>query len=451
MNSPVGKDAVKQALSAHAAIGLLASALLYLVCLTGALAVIGEEWQRIEQPDAPEMSAIAPEAVQKAVTRVLSDEKALKKTSHLYVHLPTPGLPRTTITTDHRAVHVDRTGKVAGREENGWTEFLSALHYQLHLPGIIGLTIVGMLGVMMVALSLSGLIAHPRIFRDAFRLRARDRGGIGLADWHNRLGVWTLPFSLAIALTGAMIGMASITGYGLAASFYEGDLEKVYAPIFGGEGKADAHDAPPPDVAAALRDMASRAPQAQPYYAIVHDPLTRGQHVQIIATHPRRLIFGEYYDYDAAGRFRGKAGLSDGALGRQVAASTYNLHFGNYGGLIVKIAYIAFGIALCAIIATGTSIWLGKRERRGLHHPRLRNGWDGVVWGIPAALAMTLAARLIVGPDAPLIAIFWGLLAIILGLSIAWPPQRAMRTRLQQLLAFALIASLIGMALPKPG
>lgn len=451
MNSPVGKDAVKQALSAHAAIGLLASALLYLVCLTGALAVIGEEWQRIEQPDAPEMSAIAPEAVQKAVTRVLSDEKALKKTSHLYVHLPTPGLPRTTITTDHRAVHVDRTGKVAGREENGWTEFLSALHYQLHLPGIIGLTIVGILGVMMVALSLSGLIAHPRIFRDAFRLRARDRGGIGLADWHNRLGVWTLPFSLAIALTGAMIGMASITGYGLAASFYEGDLEKVYAPIFGGEGNADAHDAPPPDVAAALRDMASRAPQAQPYYAIVHDPLTRGQHVQIIATHPRRLIFGEYYDYDAAGRFRGKAGLSDGPLGRQVAASTYNLHFGNYGGLIVKIAYIAFGIALCAIIATGTSIWLGKRERRGLHHPRLRNGWDGVVWGIPAALAMTLAARLIVGPDAPLIAIFWGLLAIILGLSIAWPPQRAVRTRLQQLLAFALIASLIGMALPKPG
>ena len=41
--------------------------------------------------------------------------------------------------------------------------------------------------------ALTGVLAHPRIFRDAFRLRARDRGGIGLADWHNRLGVWTLP------------------------------------------------------------------------------------------------------------------------------------------------------------------------------------------------------------------------------------------------------------------
>lgn len=451
MNSPIGKDAVKQALSAHAAIGLLASALLYLVCLTGALAVIDEEWQRIEQPDAPEMAAIAPEAVQKAVAQVLDDEKALKKTSHLYVHLPTPGLPRTTITTDHRAVHVEQSGQIAGREENGWTEFLGKLHYQLHLPGIIGLTIVGILGVMMVALSLSGIIAHPRIFRDAFRLRARDRGGIGLADWHNRLGVWTLPFSLAIALTGAMIGMAAVTGYGLAASFYEGDMERVYAPIFGGEGKANAHDAPPPDVAAALRDMTSRATQAQPYYAIIHDPLTRGQHVQIIATHPRRLIFGEYYDYDAAGRFRGKAGLSDGALGQQVAASSYNLHFGNYGGLIVKIAYLAFGIALCAIIATGTSIWLGKRERRGLHHPRLRNAWDGVVWGIPAVLAITLAVRLIAGQDTPLIAIFWGLLALVLGLSIAWPPLRAVRTRLQQLLGLALVACLIGAVLPQLG
>src|SRR3546814_10170698 len=109
---------------------------------------------------------------------------------HLYVHLPVPDLPRATITTDSQAVHVDQAGAIAGPEGNAWSEFLLAVHYRLNIPGLIGLILVGILGVMIVALSLSGVIAHPRIFRDAFRLRARDKEGVGLADWHNRLSVW---------------------------------------------------------------------------------------------------------------------------------------------------------------------------------------------------------------------------------------------------------------------
>src|SRR5690606_36346593 len=116
---------------------------------------------------------------------------------------------------------------------------------------------------------------------------------------------------------------------------------------------------------------------------------------------------GETYEFGADGSYHGKVGLSDGHLGQQLAASTYNLHFGNYGGLPVKIAYVVFGLALTIVVATGTSIWLGKRQRRGLHEPRLRAGWDGVIWGVPLALALTLLARILLGNGAPLIAIFW--------------------------------------------
>ena len=49
---------VKRALSAHAAIGLLAGALLYIVCLSGTLLVFYEEWQRFEQPSPPQMTEI---------------------------------------------------------------------------------------------------------------------------------------------------------------------------------------------------------------------------------------------------------------------------------------------------------------------------------------------------------------------------------------------------------
>ena len=44
---------VKRALSAHAAIGLLTGALLYIVCLSGTLLVFYEEWQWFEQATPP--------------------------------------------------------------------------------------------------------------------------------------------------------------------------------------------------------------------------------------------------------------------------------------------------------------------------------------------------------------------------------------------------------------
>lgn len=444
MNSPISKDMVKQALSAHAAVGLIASAVLYLICLTGAVVVFAQEWQRIEQPAVPEMASIAPDKVQTAVNQVLYSEKGKAKTTHLFIHLPSEDLPRTTVTTDHQAVHVDAEGRVAGREENAWTEFLDHLHYQLHLPSTLGLIIVGVFGMMMVMLSISGIIAHPRIFRDAFRLRARDKGGVGLADWHNRLGVWTLPFSIAIAFTGAMIGLAVMTSYGIATGFYGGKVEAVYAPIFGGEAKADTRPAGLPDAATALRRMAQLYPDAKPTYVVLHDPMTVGQHIQIIATHPRRLIFGEYYNFDAAGRFIGRTGMSDGPVGQQVAASMYNLHFGNYGGLPVKFAYLLFGLALCVIIATGTSLWLGKRERRGLYQPRLRNGWDAVIWGIPLALAITFATRLTIGNDAPLAAVFWLSTMLIIGAALILPPHYGIGRNLRRALSLGLAACTAG-------
>ncbi|WP_432770755.1 MAG: PepSY domain-containing protein [Sphingopyxis sp.] len=442
MTLAVSKDAVQRALSAHAAIGLLASALLYLICLTGTVVVFYQEWQRIEQPAAPEMTAIAPDAVQRGVAAVLATEADKPGTTHLYVHMPVDGLPRATVITDHQAFHIGADGRIAAPEENAWSEFLLGAHYALNIPGLVGMTIVGIFGVMMLALSLSGVIAHPRIFRDAFRLRARDNHGVGLADWHNRLSVWTLPFGLAIALTGAMIGLGVVGAYGLAAAFYKNDLDAAYAPIFGEEHAQDARAAPLADVAAPLAYMAANHPGVRPTYVILHDPQTRGQHVQIIAAHPRRLIYGESYNFGADGAYHGKVGLSDGHMGQQLAASTYNLHFGNFGGLPVKIVYVLLGLALTVVVATGTSIWLGKRQRRGLHEPRLRAGWDGVIWGVPLALALTFLARLLLGNAAPLIAIFWTLTVAIPLLAMALPARRP-KALLQYLLCGALVMALL--------
>ncbi|MFS0738600.1 PepSY-associated TM helix domain-containing protein [Sphingomonas sp. 1P06PA] len=433
MNLMPSPAVVKKGLSAHAAIGLLAGALLYLVCLSGSLLVFYEELQRAEQGAAPEMARIDPDAVQRGIAAVMASERGKPPTTHLYVHLPVPELPRATITTDSQAVHLDAQGAIVMPEENAWSDFLYALHYTLHLPGAIGMAIVGILGMLMVALAITGLVAHPRIFRDAFRLRTRHKGGVALADWHNRLSVWTLPFGLALSITGAVIGLGGVTAWFLAERYYGGDVEAAYAPVFGDEPEHNAARAPVPDAAAALRYMGATYPQVAISYVVLHDPGTAGQHVQLVGGHPRRLIFGEYYAFDAAGRFKGTAGLADGAIGKQAAASNYSLHFGNYGGLPVKIAYALFGLALTVVSATGVYIWLGKRERRGTREPRLRAAWHGVVWGAPVAFGATLVARFALGNGAPFIAIFWS----VLGLCIIGLVLRAGRGAAQKPLSYS--------------
>ena len=302
---------VKRALSAHAAIGLLAGALLYIVCLSGTLLVFYEEWQRFEQATPPQMTQIDPDAVQRGMEALLATEQGKTPTTHFYVDMPLAELPTTRVITDTQQMHLDAEGRLAGPEQIEWANFLYGLHYTLNIPvaqGLVGITLVGILGMLMIALALSGVIAHPKIFRDAFRLRARHSGGVALSDWHNRLSVWTLPFTLAIAVTGSVIGLATVSATVLAQRYYGGDTEALYATMFGEEGKPDPAPAPLPDVATALRYMEAHYPGVRVTYVTVHEPGTAGQQVQIVAEHPRRLIFGEYYLFDSAGRFEGTAG-----------------------------------------------------------------------------------------------------------------------------------------------
>jgi len=436
---------VRRALGGHASVGLLVGALLYLIALSGSVIVIHDRWQRWEQPGIAETQALSPVAVQAAMTAMLAREAAAGKprTTHLYVRIPTPALPRAVVTTDNGAAYVDGRGRIVGREAHSWTEFVIGLHEYLHLPATWGLMLVGALGVAMASLVVTGVLAHPRIVRDAFCLRTRQDPQIARADWHNRLGVWTLPFALALALTGAFIGLGGV-GFGVLARAYTGgDLEKAYAPIFGHEPAADPAAAPLADAAAAIRAVHARVPDAVPTYVIVHDPGTRGSHVQVIATHPRRLIYGETYAFDAAGGWRGPVGLADGPLGRQAAASTYNLHFGNYAGLPVEIAYMLGGLALCVVTATGTSLWLGKRRRRGLGSTRMEAAWTVIVWGSPLLLVLTAWLRGAAGPDAPLVAAFWTALALALAAAAARPGWIA-AARLRSATFASLVATGIG-------
>lgn len=406
-------DRVARALDAHSALALAIGGVLYILAVTGTLSVFNLELQRWEQPGAPEMAAIAPSAAEAAARLVFESEDT--PTTHLYINFPQPGLPRTVITTDTQAFYATADGRIAGEESFPWTQFLLDLHYYLHLPHTLGIIVVGAFGALLLGLSLSGFLAHPRIFRDAFTFR-RGAGRLTLADVHNRLSVWTAPFHIANALTGAILGLATILAFTIAGARFDGDTAAVFSPIFGGEAPIQEGPSPLAEIAGPLDFMATAYPSVRTAFYILHDPGLQGQRSQIIAKHPDRLIFGEYYNFDADGGFLGTTGISDGTVGQQIAGSVYNVHFGNWGGLPVKVAYVIFGVALSAIIATGLHIYFARRREKGRAAPRLEAAWAGLVWGTPAVLAATMVAAVAgLSVEGALIAVFW----VGLGLLIA--------------------------------
>jgi uncharacterized iron-regulated membrane protein len=328
---------------------------------------------------------------------------------------------------------VTADGGLGERVSHPFTHLLLDLHIYLTLPGVVGLTLVGVLGVALCALSVSGLIAHPRVFKDAFLLRLGGSPRLARADLHNRLSVWSLPFQLMIGITGAYFGVATLVLMLAAALFFDGDRDAARAAVFGERPLAAATGpAAPPRLAAALDDLAQRAPGMQPIYLIVHDAGTPAQMLEVAARDPGRLIYAEHYFYTPAGQFLGTQGTADGPVGRQAVYATYRLHFGDYGGALVKPAYVLLGFALSVVCVTGVGIWLARRQPGS----RYARAWAGLVWGAPLCLAaLAVCARLTGSAPATL---FW----IGLGGCVAWALRQRSVTRVTARLQLAAAAVL---------
>jgi uncharacterized iron-regulated membrane protein len=377
---------VRKSLAGHAWLGLVIGGLMYLICLSGTLAVFFQEFERWEQPEVRESLDYDPVAVQRAVAAVLG--RLPKSPDHLYVSLPTPEMPRLSVATDQesQAWFVNADGSLGQPVAHDWTHLLLNLHIYLHLPSTFGLLVVGASGALLVGLVVSGFLAHPRIVKDAFRFRVGGSRQLEQADLHNRLSVWGAPFHVIIGLTGAYFGLASVTFVLLGAAFHDGKTEEATAMIYGAEPKVEGAGGVP-DVAAALREARTVLPAGtSPSFVIVHDAATRAQYIDLLAVHPGRLIWGEYYRFAASGgTYLGRTDYSDGPVGRQAIYSSYRIHFGNFGGLPVKVLYGLLGLSLTVISATGINIWLARRRTRDY----LNDLWTGAVWGAPLALALT--------------------------------------------------------------
>ena len=83
---------VRAVLRGHSSLGLAFAALIYLICLSGSLAVFAHEFQRWESAAAPQVTAVAPDAVQAAFEGAIA--RGGPGVEHVFITLPSADFPR---------------------------------------------------------------------------------------------------------------------------------------------------------------------------------------------------------------------------------------------------------------------------------------------------------------------------------------------------------------------
>ena len=334
------------------------SALFLIVCfLAGALTLFLDDLNRWAAPPPPSVMP-APDARQQAQ---LLDYMAAHPeiTTTFTLHLRT--------TADAPApLSWERDGEQfwATRDANGqWRRFsaplpalgevLDDLHRTAGIPGAVGGYTMGVVAVLYALALISGtVLLLPRLKRQLFALRPEGGRRRVWLDLHNLLGLTALPFHLVIAITTAVFVFYAPLEQAMRALSPSADTGVAEAA---GQGELL-----PPATLLARAQAFAPALQAE---RMVFDALDDRTEALVVvlgetATGGRRLYVA-LNPYGGALRYRNSGGSFYHAASDAFAA----LHFGNYGGYLLRWLYFVLALAGAVLFYTGNLLWLGKRAR----------------------------------------------------------------------------------------
>ncbi|WP_225205451.1 PepSY-associated TM helix domain-containing protein [Novosphingobium huizhouense] len=252
------------------------------------------------------------------------------------------------------------TGRSVGEvARHGIMPLLLKLHTDL-LLGLPGMLFLGVMGLLFLAAIVSGVVLYvPFVRRLAFGTLRFDRSErVRRLDEHNLLGALLLGWTLVVGATGVINAFADP----LTALWRQGELAQMVAARHGDAALPPArYGSLDAAMAAAQRAQGGLAPQfvgfpggsfsSTRHYAIFFQgdtPLT--SHVLTPV-----LVDAE------------TAHLSDVRampLSMQALMLSKPLHFGDYGGLALKLVWALLDLATIRVLWSGFALWWGKRKAR---------------------------------------------------------------------------------------
>ena len=338
-----------------------------LLCLTGLPLIFSHEishWlgNEIEAPEMPANTPLArldtvlanakalyPSRVVQFVFRDIDDDKTW-----------TVSLGKTaTSEDDTKFVMVDaRTANVLHEPkfDEGFMHIMFRLHVDL-FAGLPGMLFLGLMGLLLVVAIVSGVVLYaPFMRRLAFGEIRKDRAPkLKRLDTHNFLGVATLVWALVVGTTGIINAWAD-----LVIKYWQFDqMSAMTAPYKG---------LPAPTKLASLQASAEAAQAREPNMKLgfiafpgtdFSSPHHYGMFMRGKSPITSRLFKPVLIDVQTAK-------LADSRELPWYLATlliSQPLHFGDYGGMPLKIIWLVLDLITIVVLWTGLMLWWKKRKQ----------------------------------------------------------------------------------------
>ena len=358
---------VRQLYALHKWTALLTGVVILFLSLTGAVAVFREEIDRAITP----AKVVTPGASRVPLQRAL-DATAERWPGSSVANVQLSAEPDAAITLRVRDGRVSRevfvnpyTGAITG-SRTGETahNVIRQLHARFYVGGVTGRILVGAFGVTLLVSCLTGLLIYGRFLagRHWWSIR-RGRLQLAISDWHKLVGILTLLFNVAIAFTGAVLGLEL-----LAARLSDRAQEAL-------------HPGPRPELRrerpATLEGMVSiDSALAQARRALPGVTVTA-----VLMPVERRSHWRMYGDARGGRSAEGTSWVMvhtqtgavldafNGATARGVTRAYQwmePVHFGSFGGPWVRVLWFLLGLASGGLAVMGYVLWaLKRRKTRG--------------------------------------------------------------------------------------
>ncbi len=278
---------------------------------------------------------------------------------HPIVKVPTAPSMTTDPGDFHYQVFDTRTGRqIAIPQPNeGLLYIMLRLHLDL-FTGIGGTLFLGLMGLLLVVAIVSGVVLYGPFTRRLDFGAIRNPGGRQLKwlDLHNLLGIVTLAWFSVVSFTGVINTLAAPIELAWQAS----QLVEMASQA---KPAADpTRRAPIDDV---LRDVRKAVPGMNVMtVAFPGTPFATPSHVAIFLTGNTPITSRIL-----------KPALADASTGQVVSVRdmpwyattlfmSQPLHFGDYGGLPLKVIWALFDVATIVVLISGLYLWWAKRRRR---------------------------------------------------------------------------------------
>lgn len=350
----------------HTWTSLICTAFMLMLCLTGLPLIFHDEieallddhaWQPAN-PDGPMLSLDAILAAAYAnrpgeVPLFMSfdtDRPVVNVTSG-----PTPDAA----SGDMHFASFDRTSGalVPAHDDGGVMHFLLQLHTDMFL-GLPGMLFLGAMGLLLVAAIVSGVVLYAPFMRklDFGTLRTHRSRRLKWLDYHNLLGIVTVAWLLVVGLTGVVNTLANP----IVDAWRNQSLADLTA---GYEGSA----IPTPAEMASLDHAVAQAVDAAPdmtlqFVAFPGGSWSTDYHYAIFLHGNTPLTSHIITPALVDARAGAFADMREMPWYNKALALSGPLHFGDYGGLPLKILWAILDVLTIVVLVTGLYLWVVRRR-----------------------------------------------------------------------------------------